>query len=156
MEKRHQQKTALILKYAKRRFDGGNEVELIRSIERQGQTDQLNRMYNGVPQAEVPAAGSVPVTPVNQQPAATPNAELKFSPMTEAILMGPLQLSVGAVGMLTSALAIVTFRQAKNEVMVKQAQQVFSDCAKTFQKGLCDLIATPVRVFKASRSVKKA
>lgn len=160
MEKRHQQKTALILKYAKRRFDGGPEVDLIRSIERQNQTDQMSRMYNGTgvshPElAPIQAAGSVPMNPATAAPQMDPNANpVQFSPVAEAVLMGPLQVSVGAVGMMTAALAIFTFRQAKNEVMLQQSKQVFSDCFKTFQKGLWDTLCTPVRVFKASRRAK--
>jgi len=160
MEKRHQQKTAMILKYAKRRFDGGPEVDLIRSIERQNQTDQLGRMYNGGgvshPEAgPMQAAGTIPVNPAPQTAQMDAQAnQVQFSPVAEAVLMGPLQISVGAVGMLTAALAVVTFHQAKNEVMVQQAKQVFSDCLQTFKKGVWDLFCTPVRVFKASRRAK--
>ena len=148
MEKRHQQKANLVLKYVKRRYDGGGEADLIRSIERQNQNEQLNRMYNGTP---VQHAASVP-TP---QEVVAPVEDLKFSPVTEAILMGPLQVAVGSVGMLTAALAVLTFHQAKNEVMVQQAKQIFNDCMGTFYKGIRDTLAMPVRIFKASQKEKK-
>lgn len=156
MERRPQQRANLVLKYVKRRYDGGGEADLIRSIERQNQNDQLNRMYQGAPVPQAAPAASVPVSQeMPGQPEALQAEDLKFSPVTEAILMGPLQLSVGSVGMLTAALAILTFRQAKNEVMVQQAKQVFNDCMITFNKGLRDTLAMPVRLFKASQQEKK-
>jgi hypothetical protein len=155
MEKR-QQKTAMILKYAKRRFDGGQEVDLIRAIERQNQTDQLGRMY-GQPQDlhAVTSSVSVPLAPaaavqLENQPAAGP----KPSKVWEAVIMGPLQIAIGMVGMLTAGLAIVTFRRVQNEVMLQQGQLIFRDCAQTFRKGLWDTLTTPVRVVKAIRRAK--
>lgn len=156
MEKRQQQ-TAMILKYAKRRFDGGQEVDLIRAIERQNHTDQLSRMY-GQPEgaATVNSGVTVPLAPADavqleNMPAAGP----KPSRVWEAVIMGPLQIAIGAVGMLTACLAIVTFRRAQNEVMLQQGKLIFKDCAQTFRKGLWDTLTTPVRVFKASRAKTK-
>jgi hypothetical protein len=162
MERRHQQKSALILKYAKRCYDGGPEIDLIRNIERQNQTDQMNRMYHGANKAGVTrpecahpqTAGTVPFSQYNPAQVDGNVAQVQFSPVAEAVLMGPLQVAVGLVGMLTAGLAILTFSQAKNEGMVQQSKQVFSDCAKTFKKGLWDTLCTPVRVFKASRRPK--
>jgi len=156
MERRHQQRANLVLKYVKRRYDGGGEADLIRSIERQTQNEQLNRMYQGAPVQQAASAASVPVAQgASIDPEAIQAEDLKLSPVTEAILMGPLQLSVGSVGMLTAALAILTFRQAKNDVMVQQAKQVFNDCMITFNKGLRDTLAMPIRLFKASQQEKK-
>lgn len=153
MEKR-QQKTALTLKYAKRRFDGGQEIDLIRAIERQNHTDQLNRMY-GEPQQgasnNVHTGVSVPLTPVHaveleNMPAPGPQP----SAIWQAVIMGPLQVAIGAVGVLTACLALVTFRRVQNEVMVQQSRLILHDCAKTFRKGLWDTLTTPARVYKAS------
>jgi hypothetical protein len=69
----------------------------------------------------------------------------------ETILMGPLEVTVGIVGMLTAGLAVATFRQAGNTEMTAQSQQVMRDCYKTFLKGLWDCFTTPVRVFRAKR-----
>ncbi len=149
MEKR-QQKTAIVLKYAKRRFDGGQEAELIRAIERQNATEQLNRIYGNSNDVTPGTTGEA--TPLSthaasqleNQPGAAPHA----SKLWEVVILGPLQVAIGAVGMLTAALAIVTFRRAQNEVMLQQSQLIFGDCLKTFRKGLLDALTTPVRVVK--------
>ena len=153
MEKR-QQKTAIVLKYAKRRFDGGQEADLIRAIERQNTTEQLNRIYgNNNEAAPVTAGEATPLTTtaaaqLENQPGAAPHA----SKLWEVVILGPLQVAIGAVGMLTAALAIVTFRRAQNEVMLQQGQLIFHDCLKTFRKGLLDTLTTPVRLLKVLRT----
>ena len=150
MEKR-QQKTALVLKYAKRRFDGGQEADLIRAIERQNQTEQLHKMY-GTPQASMGL--SMPVPPAHA--VKLDNSELKpvsqaNSRFWETLMMGPLQVAIGCVGILTAGLAIFTFHRANNEEMLQQSKQVFSDCLKTLKKGLWDTLTTPIRVLKTRR-----
>lgn len=150
MEQR-QQKPALILKYAKRRFDGGSEIELIRSIE----VAQMNKLFNN-PHGNTPNSFSAPLALAQnpmatqpQQPQPAPVKRTRKSRMLEAAIRGPLQLCIGVVGMLTAGLAIVTFRRADNEAMLKQSWQVFHDCRKTLQKGVLDCLNTPVRVIQA-------
>lgn len=150
----HQQKSAIILKYAKRRFDGGNECDLIRSIERQQDVEQLNRAYGG--SGAFSNANTGFVAPLNLAPhaapapakAAAPVKKDKRTQLLEAAVRGPLQICIGVVGMLTAGLAIVTFRRTQNEAMLQQSNQVFSECLKALQKGVWESFTTPVRVLK--------
>jgi hypothetical protein len=150
MEKR-QQKTVLTLKYAKRRFDGGNEAELIRTIE----ISQMNNLYKNT-QASTNSGNPTFSAPLNLSP--NPGVKVQTTKVTqhtrqqrmvEAAIMGPLQLCIGVVGMLTAGLAIVTFGRAQNQAMLEQSWMVFHDCRKTWIKGLKDSLSTPVRVIKA-------
>lgn len=150
MEQR-QQKPALTLKYAKRRFDGGNEAELIRNIE----VSQMNKLYNHT-QATTEFGNPSFSAPLNLSPNTGENAPTpKFTKRTrqtrmlEATILGPLQLCIGVVGMLTAGLAIVTFGRADNQPMLQQSWVVFHDCRKTLIKGVKDCLSTPVRVIKA-------
>lgn len=151
MEQR-QQKSALVLKYAKRRFDGGNEAELIRAIE----TANMNKLYN--PQGNVMSPVSHGFTaPLNltphpaaaAQPAVKPAQATRQSRILEALIRGPLQICIGVVGMLTASLAIVTFKRARNQHLVQQSWVVFHDCRKTLVKGFTDCLTTPARVLQA-------
>jgi hypothetical protein len=161
MEKR-QQKNTVVLKYDKRRYDGGSEIEVIRSIERKNRNEQLAQSYHasGLTPTEMSpgrhaleTSGDLPVD------ASQPNlvrhdaasSRIVTTSVMETILMGPLEVTVGIVGMLTAGLAVATFRQAGNTEMVAQSQQVMRDCYKTFLKGLWDCLTTPVRVFRAKR-----
>lgn len=180
---RKQQKSSIILKYNKRRFDGGSEVEQIRQIEYKQAVAQLDKLYNGQPQLDgtsalaprlsAPAAAPSlnPVLPVSQ-PVAEPLPELnelnpvneltapplpeetrhqkRLKRVQEALLMGPLELCVGMVGMLTALLALLTFSRMKNEKLVGQSKAIFKDCLKTFNKGLLDTVAAPVKALKAA------
>lgn len=148
MEQR-QQKPALVLKYAKRRFDGGSEIDLIRSIE----VAQMNKLYNNQP-IGVSHNFSAPLN-LTAAPVSAPQAQTQTAPrtrqsrMVEAALRGPLQICIGVVGMLTASLAIITFKQAKNQPMQDQSWALFQDCRKGFQKGLIDCFTTPARVVQA-------
>ena len=150
----HQQKSAIILKYAKRRFDGGNECDLIRSIERQQDVEQLNRAYGA--SGAFSNANTGFVAPLNLAPQAAPAPAQPAEPtkrdkrtqVLEAVVRGPLQVCIGVVGMLTAGLAIVTFRRTNNEAMLQQSNLVFADCLKAFRKGVWESFTTPVRVLK--------
>jgi hypothetical protein len=152
MEQR-KQKTAMILKYAKRRYDGGPEVETIRTIERQQTLEQLNRLQNQqrvLEPAELkvePAAVNTPA-PVAAEPVSP--AEAKRNKLLAAAALGPMEICVGTVGIMTATLAIITFRRLKNEELLNQSKTVLVDCLKTLRKGFIDTITTPVRVSKAA------
>jgi len=161
MEKR-QQKNTVVLKYDKRRYDGGSEIEMIRSIERKNRNEQLAQSYHasGLTSTEVSPSGNALETagdvPQNAgQPTSArhdaASSKIVTTSVMETILMGPLEVVVGMVGMLTAGLAVATFRQAGNTEMTAQSQQVMRDCYKTFLKGLWDCFTTPVRVFQAKR-----
>jgi hypothetical protein len=152
----HQQKAALVLKYAKRRFDGGNEAELIRVIERQQDIDQLNKLFqhpesaNGMSfgfTAPLNAAATAPE--VQQQDAQQKAHRTRYSKLGDILVRGPLQICIGLVGILTAGLAIVTFRRQGNTLMLQQSQLVFGECVKSLHKGCWDTLTSPVKVLKA-------
>lgn len=156
MEQR-QQKSAIVLKYAKRRFDGGNECDLIRAIERQQDVEQLNRAYSGA-FTNMKTGFTAPLNLAPQPAAAVPpTAEApvkqgKRSKVMETLIRGPLQVCIGLVGMLTAGLAIVTFRRCHNEMMLQQSRAVFNDCVKAFRKGIWETCTSPVQVLKVALS----
>lgn len=148
MEQR-QQKPSVTLKYAKRRFDGGSEIDLIRTIE----VAQMHKMYG--PEQTQPQNFSAPLNLApgqaqNQTAQAQPIVRSRRTRMTEAAIRGPLQICIGIVGMLTAGLAVVTFHKTNNQVLLAQSWTVFHDCRKALGKGLLDCLTTPARVWKAS------
>jgi hypothetical protein len=153
MEQR-QQKSTLVLKYAKRRFDGGNEAELIRVIERQQDIAQLNKLYQNPESTDglnfnFPSPFNLAPQPVAPQQEAPKKAVHPVrSKVWETILRGPLHICIGVVGVLTASLAIVTFRRQGNDLMVEQSRMVFNECVKSLRKGCWDTLTTPVRVVK--------
>lgn len=163
MEKR-QEKSALVLKYGKRRYDGGNEIELIRAIERQKAMKQLNDLQKEhlvEVQADI-AKQTEAATPIQQDSASasplqtassTSDPPIINKKLMEAFLLGPMELCIGSVGMLTATLGVIAFKHMQNEQLLAQSQVVFNDCWKTFKKGLLDSLTTPVRVFKAHRAI---
>ncbi|HEY9686663.1 MAG TPA: hypothetical protein V6C52_06785 [Coleofasciculaceae cyanobacterium] len=149
----HKQKSSIILKYAKRRYDGGPEIDTIRSIERQQVVSYLNKLHKEArEQEEAKAAELAPTvepqveTPVSGQP----SASTRKSRVLHALVVGPVQVCIGLVGLMTAGLAIFTFRKVNNEQMVKQSQTLLNDCLGTFRKGLVDTLTTPIRVLKAA------
>lgn len=174
MERKQNQKSSIILKYNKRRFDGGSEIEQIRQIEYKQTVAQLDKLYGqqneqqanlrtntlsnsaaapNLAPALPPAQPLVePVTELNELPA--PKSESKLDKRSQKLLevwiLGPMELCVGVVGMLTSLLAIFTFTRMQNEALVKQSKGVFKDCLKTFNKGLLDTVTAPVKALKVA------
>lgn len=152
MEQR-QQKSSMVLKYNKRRFDGGTEIEMIRTIERRNAIAQLERLSaqtaTSNPITEQPIISEQPVLQPpapHEEPAPVP----RKSRVLEATILGPMELSVGIVGIMTATLAIYTFHRLNNQPLLKQSQGVLRDCVKTFNKGIVDTLTTPVRVVKAA------
>jgi hypothetical protein len=155
----HKQKSSIILKYAKRRYDGGPEIETIRSIERQQVVSYLNKLHkeNRAQEAakiETQAAEPAPTvepqveTPVSGQP----SASTRKSRVLHALVVGPVQVCIGLVGLMTAGLALFTFKRVNNEPMLKQSKTLLNDCWGTFRKGLADTLTTPFRVVKAAIS----
>jgi hypothetical protein len=158
MEQQEKQ-SGLILKYAKRRFDGGFEMEQIHRIERQQAIAQMQRMAQSgaeqsafeLPTAQVAvetaqAASSTPQA--NRAAIASVQPKTLFSKFYETCLIGPLAICIGVVGILTSCLAIFTFQRVKNEAMVEQARIVLKDCFVAIRKGAIETLTTPVRLFR--------
>jgi hypothetical protein len=157
MEQR-KQKPALVLKYGKRRYDGGPEVEAIRAIERQQAVAQMSHLQNRQRhlepvQIQVESAPE-PVTLPQPAPVAqaAPATGSRKNRILEALLLGPMELCIGAVGIMTATLAIITFRRLNNAELLEQSRAVFRDCVKTFRKGLLDTLTTPVRALKAAKA----
>lgn len=165
------QKSSMILKYAKRRYDGGPEIELIRSIERKQVIAYLNKIHNqeSAPvQAEIQqetAESLAPVIDKIEPQAVEPQAEVpvesvaagkeavkaaRKSKVLHALVLGPVEICIGLVGLMTAALAIFTFRKVNNPQLLKQGQTLLADCGQTLQKGIWDTFTTPVRVLKAA------
>ena len=65
-------------------------------------------------------------------------------------MIGPMELAVGAVGIMTSTLAIVTFTQMGNPQMAAQSKAVFKDCLITFLKGFQDTAFGPIKALKVA------
>jgi len=178
MEQKKQ--TALVLKYAKRRYDGGPEIDMIRSIERKQAIAKMNQLYQQQLQHEPPLAmGGTPMSAPEREPWPMPMPEpvpqaapepcmagvasschntardaaekpgKARHPMSEAFLLGPLEICVGIVGMLTGLLAMMAFSRVRNQSMLTQSHLVFSECLKTFNKGLMDTMTTPLRMVQA-------
>jgi hypothetical protein len=151
----HQQKAALVLKYAKRRFDGGNEAELIRVIERQQDIDQLNKLYqhsepaNGMSFSFTAPMNLASAPEVQQQDAQQKARNTRYSKLGDILVRGPLQICIGLVGILTAGLAIMTFSRQGNEAMLQQSHLVFGECVKSLRKGCWDTLVSPVKVVKA-------
>lgn len=162
MEQR-EQKSGLVLKYGKRRFDGGNEIELIRTIERQKALKQLQELQkDNLSEVQLEIASKKEAQPVHENPitqtalppapVAVPSCKPLQARIFEAIVFGPLALCVGTIGAVTGLLAIVVFKHMQNDAMLEQSRQVLKDSSKTFRKGVVDSITTPVRVYKAIKN----
>lgn len=165
MEEQRKQQASLILKYAKRRFDGGSEVEIIRNIERQHVLTQMNRMYRPselhMETAEATSVAGKGAAAVCDQAApdasghaVTPDvAELgpERPRFLQALILGPMGLCIGTVGILTAALAIFTFKRLNNEALLRQSQVLWRDCLSTLRKGVVDTVTTPWRVLQVAR-----
>ena len=89
------QKSSIILKYAKRRYDGGPEIETIRSIEHQQVVSYLNKIRQEQA-AENPATTTE--TQVNKPTAPQTEAQAnRKSKMLHALVIGPVQVCIGLV-----------------------------------------------------------
>ena len=150
----HKQHSSLILKYAKRRYDGGSEIELIRTIERKQMINHLNKLQSENSGLQAPGESPVKPEPAPEQVVTQISKEevatARKNKALQALVLGPVQLCVGTVGIMTALLAIVTFKRLNNETLLQQGQTLLADCLKTFNKGLLDTVTTPVRVLKAA------
>lgn len=144
-----QQKT-IILHYDKRRYDGGSEIEVIEHLEaarhvslqeagRKALTESLAEQGENI-QNDVNSAESV----LQKQE----NKPCRSKRVMELLVMGPFEISVGFVGVLTTGLAIYTFNQVRNQQMVDHSKDVFRDCVKTLGQGLLHSLAGPFKALK--------
>jgi hypothetical protein len=117
----------LVLQYQQRRYDGGSEIELIRYIEEK-QALKLKETEVVIPQV-VPQVS-------------------KKTKMMEVLLMGPMEIAVGTVGVLTTLIAVFAFTQQKNWPMVEQSRMVQKECVKTFWQGCVNTLCSPWKALK--------
>lgn len=164
----------VVLKFKQRRYDGGSEIDLIKAIEKQ-QLDRYRAMQfaqimddrdvsqrdPGVslsdaqlrPPAPEPT-GTEPVSKVADfsKPAAfRPKIVItsnRGKRVFEALVMGPLEICVALVGMMTSVFAIVVFAMMDNPSMSNQSKLVFQECLKTMGHGLMHCLAAPGNALK--------
>lgn len=130
MEYKHQTKkeAQLMLQYTKRRYDGGSEIELIKLIEAKQ------------------ALHAAKTKNVEKEKHEQPKTVTRSRRIWESLLLGPMEVAIGLVGLLTTALAIVTFKQQGKTKLVEQSKTVFKDCAYTLCKGLWHLAISPLQV----------
>ena len=160
----------LILQYEKRRFDGGPEIELIRQIEERQMIAELQAhlvassgMAAEAPTQTAPVQRNVPVRvkthhfqPLKPSSAETANPEPSVSAkpqglkrrLIEAVLIGPMEILVGFLGLLTTAMALITFSQTKNAAMVAESHKVMAECFHTLVQGLIHVVMTPCSLVK--------
>lgn len=166
-----------VLKFPKRRYDGGTEIALIEAIEKKKKATSEASRFSEIKAMEMKTLQeqnkkawaktasrtehkisedksegvnkqSVPVTATQSEPIAQVKATKKQK-IFQALIMGPLELCVGMVGVITSLLAIMTFKYFNNEPMETQSKQVLEDCFKTINKGILDTVSMPNYLVKA-------
>ena len=137
MEHQHhgtQQEKPLILRYDKRRYDGGVEIELIEYLEEQRALQLAEAKAQQAEEATVPVV--------------EPQPHSRSQKIWGALLVGPMEMAVGAVGILTTTLAIFTFIQVKNTELADQSKAVFKECLKTFFQGIGHSLVAPGKALK--------
>lgn len=151
----------LLIDATHRRYDGGTEIELIQQIEAQQQRSQRqperptkkghNSHKNHARKSKRPAKQQpLPVSnPVGREiPLTNRQSAPRWKHAVDTLLIGPLQIAIGAVGLLTSGLAMATFHKNKDEALVHQSKQVMKDCIKTFGTGFWFTAIAPIRFVK--------
>ena len=144
MDKNTRKGKTKVLKFPKRRYDGGTEIELIKAIERKQKTTKFAEIKAQHMAMNQKNEKSMPIDP--------PKKQTKKQKLFQAIMMGPLEIAIGLVGLLTTVLAVFTFTQFKNEAMAEQSRNVFDECLKTLSKGWFDTLTMPNKLLKAAVS----
>ncbi len=180
MEKDNRKKQSIVMTFKKRRYDGGTEIQLIEAIERKNKQQfaevkarqlrveleqQMNTNHGGttamqdMPHGYRSVNRKAPRTEDANQPsvkaASTDGNQLppnstKSRRVFHAMVMGPLEIIVGCVGVITSILAMLTFVYFKNKTLLQQSKSVFNDCIHTLKKGFVDTMFSPARVIRAA------
>lgn len=160
---------SMVLKFEKRRYDGGSEIELIQYIENcnrynaaQGNNQQVMSQPMNPQMMQEPMVHSVPqqqqvqgqgesrsLAGTVQQFGANEKAS-RSRQVLETLALGPMEIAVGSVGILTSGLAIVTFSQMNNPEMAEQSKAVLKECTSTLLKGFVDTLWSPVKALKVA------
>jgi hypothetical protein len=122
----------VVLQYKKRRYDGGSEIELIKYLEAKRSLNIAEAKPVEAPQPQV----QVP--------------QKRSKKIVEALILGPMELAIGVVGMMTTTLAIVTFKQQQKPELAKQSQVVFKECWQTFVQGIVHSAVGPWKAVKVA------
>lgn len=159
------QRRPVVLKFKKRFYDGEQEAELIKRLERRYQ--EMHFDENGTPKvnAETPASTVDNVRPslrVVNHSAASPVVAPTAAPaqpsvskkhlILQALFLGPLEISVAILGVITAGFALVTFACFKNQELNQHSRVVLVECKKAFARGIKNTIAGPG---KALQHLKK-
>jgi len=90
--------------------------------------------------------------PLNPQGTRTPALDplMRQDRLKDIFMQGPLQMSIGLTGVLTSLLALCAMNLcARPEGIRHQAHQLFQDCTRVFLKGLWNTLLLPATTVKA-------
>jgi hypothetical protein len=138
----HQSSTEpIILNYKRRRYDGGPEMELIAYLEAQHKQLELTETGNMANLLEDIMDGQLDNAPRS-----------RWHQLGEVVCIGPLEITVGILGMLTTGLAAMVFKAFMNPALSEQSRSVFHDCWDTFKQGCKHTVYAPVNVVKVLRT----
>ncbi len=162
-QRRHVDLNELATELTERRFDGGTEIDLIAQIEAKQKNQQHNQPRSATPRGVGKANHTTrPQAHAKAQSlqgrametnagiplegrASKPN---RIKHAVDTLMVGPLQIAVGIVGMLTSGLAMASFRKAGDEALQAQSKSIFKDCSLTLLIGLYYTVVSPLRCIK--------
>lgn len=164
MDEKQTKKSTIVLKFKKRRYDGGTEIELIQNIERQKaaqfadmkkkQAEELMHKIEAtadqpgvIAQAPVASASEPVIAPLEPE---VPRS--KGRRVMEAFALGPLEMLVGSLGIVTAGFAILTFRYMNNKTLEQQSTAVLEDCWKAIGRGLAHALTAPGRALGELRA----
>lgn len=91
-------------------------------------------------------------SPLKQQDTSTQvmHPLVRHDRLKDVFMQGPLQMSIGLTGVLTSLLALCAMNLcARPEGIRHQAHQLFQDCTRVFWKGLWNTLLLPASTMKA-------
>lgn len=147
---RHVDLDILTLRFDRRRYDGGTEMELIAFIERQQRQAGLPILGDA---RMSPPSPEKAVGPKVSRPTAAPRAQTpragRRQRVIEALIGGPVAIVVGAVGILTSLIAVGVFSQGGHTLFAAQSRDVLRECTSTLFKGLADTALAPIHAARA-------
>lgn len=149
----------LVLECHTRRFDGGTEGELIRQIEerqrrqailsggsggRMTQPPASSRMT--IRSQEAPSAEGITAIPLDNRLENGRPKRLRAA--FDCLIVGPLQIAVGIVGILTAVLALAAFIKNKDEALTAQSHHILKECVITLARGVLETALSPLKVLK--------
>jgi hypothetical protein len=133
----HQSSTEpIILSYKRRRYDGGPEVELIAYLEAQQQQLSGTTLLEDL-------MGEQDTEPLTEK--------TLWQKVGEVLFIGPLEIFVGILGMITTGIAATAFKAFMNPALNAQSRAVFADCWATFKQGCVHSVKAPIRVFQVMK-----